>query len=282
MKNKFLLLSSTLFLFCFEPSFGQAFFNGDFENNNSTDCDYNLSDSEFNTRISHVFAFGKTFYAGGYTGETDIQTTGCYVNPQSRNWCIGIANDYTIFTTSDAIAIELTSNLSVGQSYQLSFYLFGNNSFSSNLARVRVGESVNNSTFGVIIDSIVPTAMVWKEVVFNFIASQPSKYITVTNVPGMNAWNQVDNFAIKAISGVNSVVNESLKIKVFPNPTSDFVSIQTDDSSKFVSATIKTLLGETIFTTNSTTIDFTHLLSGFYLIEIKTDKGYFTTRLLRQ
>lgn len=271
-----------LFFLFLQTSFGQTFINGDFENNISTGCDYNLSDATFNSKISNVFAFGKTNFGGNYIGETDIQTAGCNVTPQSGSWCIGIASDYATYTTSDAVAIELTSNLVPGNSYNLSFYLFGNTTFSSILANVKVGESLTDSTFGIPIDTVAPIPNSWTLITLNFVATQSSKYITVKNIPGTNSWNQIDNFTFSNITHINSIFQKISEVEIFPNPTSDFISIQTDNSSKFISATIRNTIGELLFTTDNSIMDFSRLQSGLYYIETTTDKGRFVTRILRK
>lgn len=256
--------------------FAQSFNNGDFEVNKSSTCDYNLTDSVFNKRMSNVHAFGKRYTFGNkHYGEMDIQTFDCYVNPQNGNWCVGLGTD----TTTDAIAIQLNSNLEIGQSYKLSFHVFGNTSFFSSTGNLIIGESLTDSTFGSFIDSISPIAMSWKEVILNFTASQTSKYITVKNALGVRGWNQVDNFSISKITSTNEIQVE--KPKLFPNPTSNFTSIQIDNSSRFLSATIRNTIGEMVLTTKSLKIDVSLFSSGIYFIEIATDKGKYLNQLLK-
>lgn len=279
---KKLVFSLLIFLFFHQTSFGQTFINGDFENNIVTTCSYNLSDTDFNTKISNVIAFGKTNYGGNYVGECDLLKTGCYVTPQSGNWCIGIANDYLTFTTSDAVAIELSSNLVPGNAYSLTFYLYGNTSFSSILTNVQVGESLTNSTVGIFIDTVAPIQNSWKLINLTFVAAQPSKYITVKNIPGTNSWNQIDNFTINNVIGISNSFERVSKVSVFPNPTSDFISIQTENASKFISATIRNSMGELLFVTDNPSIDFSQLQAGIYCLETTTDKGRFVMRILRK
>lgn len=279
MKSIYFLIA--LFFFCnrIQIIYGQSFFNGNFENTNSVDCEYNLVDSIFNKRMLNVHAFGKKYtFSYKHGGEVDIQTIGCYVVPQDGNWCIGLGSD----TTTDAIAIQLNSNLEIGQSYKLSFHVFGNTSFFSSTGNVIIGESLTDSAFGSFIDSITPIAMSWKEVTLNFTASQESKYITVKNVigEGIRSWNQVDNFTINRITGINEIQLE--KPKLFPNPTSCFTEIQIDEDSQFKSAKIINALGDIVYSTKNPTIDFSQMPTGFYFIEVTTDKRKYITRLLRQ
>ena len=282
MKCKLELFIGVIFFFFLKTTSGQSFINGDFEINDATNCEYNLSDYVFNSMVSNVFAFGKTNLGGNYVGETDILADGCYVTAQNGNWCIGIASDYVTYTTSDAVALELTSNLVPGNYYSLSFYLFGNTLSTSVLANVLVGESLADSTIGNVIDTVAPIANTWSLITLDFIATQASRYITVKNIPGTAGWNQIDNFTIESITGINSTFSTQEKIKIFPNPTSDFIVIQTGDSSKFLSATIRNAIGELIFTSNDSFIEFSQMKSGFYYVEVMTSTGKYVARIIRE
>ena len=50
-----------IFLLGLYQFYGQTFINGDFENNTSTACDYNITDVLFNTKISNVYVFGEAY-----------------------------------------------------------------------------------------------------------------------------------------------------------------------------------------------------------------------------
>lgn len=272
-----------VFILLFQQLVGQTFLNGDFENNTSTTCDYNLSDVNFNSKMANVFAFGKTSFNHQYVGETDIMTNNCYGNPQHGNWCISLASDYESFTTSDAVAIELSTSLSAGHPYQLSFYMYGNTSITTTTTNIRVGESLTDSTFGVLIDTVSPIVMTWKHVTLNFTATQASKFITVKNVAGIAGWNQIDNFTFISLpTGLEDLSIAGGRVNVFPNPSSNFVSIQTDPQLKFISATLKNTLGEMILTEQSQTLDLSMLPSGQYFVEVLTDSGKRLSRIVKQ
>ena len=67
----------------------QTFLNGSFETNTATGCSYNLSNSAFNDLMSNVNAFSVNYE------QIDIHTSGCYVDPQDGNWCVGLACNTT-------------------------------------------------------------------------------------------------------------------------------------------------------------------------------------------
>ena len=266
-------MSLMIVSFSFQLNFSQSFINGDFENVTSVDCEYNLPDATFNKRIANVTAFGKTYFLGKQEGEADILTSGCYVEPQNGQWCIGLASDYHLYTTSDAIAIELTSNLVPDKSYKLTFYLYGNISFSDSLTNIKIGESLNNSTFGVLIDTVTPDPMGWKYVDLEFKSQQNSKFITVQNIPGTNGWNQIDNFTLSMTTSNAIVESQNTSgLNIFPNPATDFVNISVksfDNNSTFniIDMSGRTLLNGKL-NCDYSTINIQQLPSGLYFINV--------------
>lgn len=92
----------------------------------------------------------------------------------------------------------------------------------------------------------------------------------------------IDNIVIQNFwySDINEI-KDNQKIQIFPNPTSNFISIQTENNIKFKSAEIKDVLGKTILTSNNTTIDLSKFETGIYFLEVTTDKGKYVKRIIR-
>jgi len=278
-----------LILICFgfikNECCAQSFINGDFEDNTSLDCDYNLTDDEFNTKISNVFAFGKGYTSLGYIGEVDIQTSGCYLDPQNGNWCLGLSSDTT--STSDAVTIELTTNLIAGNDYKLLFYTYGNTTFQSTLANIEIGETLTDSSFGVFIDSIVPDINVWKQVSLTFTATQNSNHISVRTKIGIRGWTQIDNFSIFPLTTSVNEPNFKNNLIVYPNPADTEVNIDFQEhiSSGFV--TLSTASGKLLFTdkiTDSSNIkfDLTKIPPGVYFVKIESKEMFSVSKFIRK
>lgn len=270
MKN-FVIFCITIFPFIHIPC--QTFYNGDFENTTSTACDYNLDDESVNSKMPNVYAFGKTYGSTGqYKGETDIQKDSCYVVPQSGHWCMGIASDRIIHTTSDAVALELTSALVPGKSYKLRFYVFANTEFFTYIARVRVGESLSNTEMGHVIDTITPAASAWKKIEIVFTATLAAKFITVKNMVGLGGWNQIDNFTITETSGTDEASGVLPTFEVFPNPSSDYITIRVPDTNPYRVSLINSI-GVSVFqkeiTARENVIDLSGIARGIYFIQLK-------------
>lgn len=92
----------------------------------------------------------------------------------------------------------------------------------------------------------------------------------------------IDNIIIQNAwySDVNEI-KENSSIRIFPNPTSNFISIQTENNIKFKSAEIKDILGKTILTSTNTTIDLSKFEAGIYFVEVTTDEGKYVKRIIR-
>lgn len=260
-----------LFISCFTftLTLSQSFINGDFEMTTSTQCDYNLADSVFNKKMLNVHAFGKKFtFSNKHYGEMDILTNGCFVEPQNGNWCVGLGVD----TTTDAIAIELTDKLTIGQSYKLSFYLYGNTSFGNGIAPIEIGESENDSTFGIKIDSLNPISMEWRKCILNFKANQNSKFITVKNILGIKAWNQVDNFHIEQITSSDNPTYQVNSISYYPNPTNNILHVRYGSNNitciQVVDHIGKIVIQKKLSGMDESIINIQYLKAGIYYLRV--------------
>jgi predicted RNA-binding protein with TRAM domain len=224
-----LFLCATLIL----PSWGiaQSFLNGSFENNSAVGCNYNLSDDNFNLLIEHVTAFGMEFNLGGYIGECDLQTFGCFVNPAEGDWCVGLATEDTE-ETGDAIALELSSPLTVGETYEVTLQAFGNTEFTDGFAIFEIGETVSDTSFGNMIYINQTTADEWTNYVFTFTATVPATHISARVFANQYAWMQVDDFTISRASSIQVNNGLSSQISLFPNPASDWLQLQLESPAK--------------------------------------------------
>ena len=71
-----------------------------------------------------------------------------------------------------------------------------------------------------------------------------------------------------ALSNAN---NQKVEFKVYPNPTTDFLNILTDE--QILEVSIFDINGKQILKLNEKRLDVSNLTSGIYLIEVKTASG---------
>jgi hypothetical protein len=92
----------------------------------------------------------------------------------------------------------------------------------------------------------------------------------------------IDSFDFTCIGTGIKEINANSPIHIFPNPTSNFIFIRSDNSVQFRTAIIKDIVGKTILTTDRTNIDLSQFKSGLYFIEVTTDKEKYLARIVRQ
>ncbi len=79
-------------------------------------------------------------------------------------------------------------------------------------------------------------------------------------------------------AALNEMVNDN-QLEMFPNPTSDFVTINSNQT--FVSAGIYSLNGELLLNSFTKKINVSNLNTGVYIIVVQTDKGSTPIRLFK-
>lgn len=75
--------------------------------------------------------------------------------------------------------------------------------------------------------------------------------------------------------------NENNLFRIFPNPTSDIINIGVSNNQP-IKATITTILGQTIMSSETTTIDISSLTKGTYFITVETYSGIETQQIIKQ
>ena len=159
--------------------------NGSFEINGSSGCAFNQSNSEFNSIVPEVFAFGGA-------QEIDIMKAegacGWGLPPQSGRTKLGISG------AGDAFAMALSQEVSPGKRYRLE--LFANAAllfFPHTTMHVEVGISSDPTSFGTLVLSGSPSPTAWTQFAEVFEAPHSASFVTVRCFSG---WSHVDNFSL--------------------------------------------------------------------------------------
>lgn len=212
MKKKTYLF--LIFCMILTNSKAQSFINGSFENTTSSGCDYNNNASDFNAVMTNINAIPQT-------EQIDIQRDGCFIsNIPDGDITIGLS-------MTDAIAIELSSPLISGNTYDISFDAYSNTGFESSIANVQIGVStLANSIGSIIYTTSITTQDVWNEfIIEDFVAPNNGNYITVSLTNLNSGWTQIDDFNITTNTLSKNGYEYSNTIKIHPNPTTDFITI---------------------------------------------------------
>jgi len=80
--------------------------------------------------------------------------------------------------------------------------------------------------------------------------------------------------------GVNN--NELNNLSIYPNPTKDriMVTVENGDTIQFLQ--LYSVTGKQLLNTNNSEIDLSNLPVGIYLLEVKTNKGIATKKVIKE
>lgn len=252
----------------------QNILNGNFEINYVDSCSYNLSNSEFNDSIQYVYSYG-------IIEQADILTHGCYVTPQNGDWCIGLSSRPS--GGHDAVTLELSSSLNVGDLYEIRFWTYGNPLFHSLHDSIKIGLTSNNNTFGDKIYAALPAEYIWEEHIVNFITNSSISFISVEMKEDFNSgWVQVDNFTISDNPGGNSEYKLKAGLSIYPNPTNNVLFIESKNGIKIAEVNIYNQTRQRVFHDNQilNSIDLSFLQRGMYIIEVVTNESKIIDKLI--
>jgi hypothetical protein len=89
-------------------------------------------------------------------------------------------------------------------------------------------------------------------------------------------WGLSLNSTLEAIE-----LQSTSSIKVYPNPTSDFITIETGQTELLQSIELFELSGKSVksFEPNFKTISLTNLNTGIYLLKLSTTNGFFCQKI---
>ena len=176
-------------MFNIQIAISQSFLNGSFETTTSTGCNYNMNNATYNSLMPNSNAFG-SYQA------LDIVVSGCYIpSVPDGIYAVNIANNPPNNIQGEAISLELSIPLIMGNSYTISFEALALTSFGPQ-GDLLIGASTTNSTFGAAIYTANTVNSGWITFTFTFVAPNNSSNITVMPVSGISSWNSIDNFVI--------------------------------------------------------------------------------------
>lgn len=173
---------------------GNLIVNGSFESNTAESTIFNMLNSSFDGKVNNVTAFGGA-------EEIDLITFGggFGLDPVDGNWHLAVVASIT--GTEDAFSFDLTSSLSAGVAYNLSFWASANSSFGLGAEPLEVGLSSTSTSFGTLVfnTGILPTDT-WTFYSTTFVAPVSGNFLTVrpSGAP-ISTWVHLDDFQLSAV-----------------------------------------------------------------------------------
>ncbi|CAN5592239.1 hypothetical protein BH11BAC1_BH11BAC1_14440 [soil metagenome] len=293
MKKKYLLIA--LFLLAINFSYGQedtiysiAYTQTAFRNFDLNDRDtgnYFFFDTIQGNNIWQIGTPYKTIFNAAYSAPLALVTDTLNSYPDSNTSSFSFTiftDDYTIISfwhqiNSDSLidggVVEYSTdggtsyNNILNSSFFLSNFYSTTSTISSNSSKAGF-----TGTSGWVQSFIHGYALNYVKFKFTFTSDNIN-----TNKDG---WMIDDLFVNCSGTGINEIGRNS-PFHIYPNPTSNYISISSNNTAKIFSVTIKNIIGQNILTTDKTTVDLSHLDTGIYFVYLKTDIGNFETRAIR-
>ncbi|MGB0933975.1 MAG: T9SS type A sorting domain-containing protein [Lishizhenia sp.] len=77
--------------------------------------------------------------------------------------------------------------------------------------------------------------------------------------------------------------DEGLALQIYPNPTTDFINVKTENATLIENIEIKAVDGTTVLTQKETeNIPISHLAAGVYFIHVRYDNALVTKRFVKE
>lgn len=113
--------------------------------------------------------------------------------------------------------------------------------------------------------------------------AQGDHYLFIRVLNADNTWSLYEAQYFE-ISGTLGIPSEDLShIKIFPNPTSSYLSIDLPNQTEIESLQVIDMTGKVVLKTHdrSQTLDVTQLSNGVYLLQVKTNYGTLSKRIIK-
>ena len=206
--------------------------------------------------------------AFGSYGNIDILNSNTYCNSSGIDgeWYIALTGDGT-----DAISLNLDTNLDSGAVYTINFFDRFCNPFNSYTPEpIIIGLSTSDTVFGdlIFITQSLPTNT-WNLRTFSFTAPNNGEFITAKVFGGNlgGTWIQLDGFSFNEPTITHEIVSETFNI--YPNPAKNLIYFENFKSLQ--SLKIYDLNGKIVFFQEyvERKVNIERLKNGIYVMEVK-------------
>ena len=185
-------------------------------------------------------------------------------------------------------------NLSVGQNYRVSYYVRKNANYINGIYKVFVTPNANYTNVAnhtLLHDSGNFTNLTYVYREHNFVVGSTGEYrISFKNESSKNIYYQLaggvylDTFSVSTVLSVEDFNKSGLSM--FPNPVLDHVSIANNVNIQINTYSVVDLNGRILmnkkYDANDNTIDLTSLTKGIYFIQLETEKGTLSKKIIKE
>ena len=134
---------------------------------------------------------------------------------------------------------------------------------------------------GILMETLTVIVPVNSQTFFGIIADEP---ISIIELEGQNESGELfGNFLFGANCFLSVNDNVLAQLSLYPNPSSDIITINTPSGVEIKSTTLYNLLGKVVLeNTKSNEINISELPSGVYMLNITTDNGSISKKVIRK
>jgi len=134
---------------------------------------------------------------------------------------------------------------------------------------------------GILMETLNVVGPVNSQTFFGLIADEP---ISIIELEGQNESGELfGNFLFGANCFLSVNDNILSQLSLYPNPSSDIITINTPSGVEITSTTLYNLLGKIVLNnTNNNQINLSDLPTGVYILNITTDNGSISKKVVRK
>lgn len=251
-----------------------------FINELAGDTLWNFTISNIDNSDSNFVTINKTDYLNRNFAYYDvINNTVLDREPDNRTWDL-VWTKYTTVVTQGSVTMPYPVT---GVLHNNGVKTAQNNGKKCNevwLANKTATASNNMSTIGYDWKTFTGTAYAITDTFVYFIETRDTHTykMTMVSFAGGSLGKTVFSFYESTLDIDDNKIIGSLDI--YPNPSSDFITIKTDDIIESVK--VFDMFGKEVASSNESSFSVKNLDSGIYIVYISTDKGLFMQRIIKQ
>lgn len=165
----------------------------------------------------------------------------------------------------------------------LSFNIAGLGSYSGSVTRI---VTTQNISFSIVIfpgTATITSYYYYKDSDGSLVFRTNAGNVSVPSLNINESFSTTEGLITNTLS-INGEASQLDGIKIFPNPVSEYLSIQSNESISIQSIQVIDINGRTVLTQKESldTINTEQLQSGFYTLSISTDKGSLTRKFIKK
>jgi Secretion system C-terminal sorting domain len=111
-----------------------------------------------------------------------------------------------------------------------------------------------------------------------YINDPDANYFISNNAPGCNSQAEIEQGCLLSVAEVD--LNKT--VSIYPNPVSKILHIHSSEGIELEKVNVYSLSGEYLISTSEENVDLTTLSAGIYFVQVVTDQGNITKKIIKE